>query len=112
MVALELPNSRTAESEADRIGIELAAKAGYDPRAAVSLWEKMAKLGGGDGKSRTDFLSTHPAPVKRMETLAALVPQMLPYYEDKSPRPTYPLRSSSAREIVVPAIASHAGNVK
>ena len=66
IVALELPNSRTAESEADRIGIELAAKAGYDPHAAVTLWEKMAKVGGGDGKSRTDFLSTHPAPVKRM----------------------------------------------
>ena len=90
IVALELPNSRTAESEADRIGIELAAKAGYDPHAAVTLWEKMARLGG--GKSRIDFLSTHPAPVKRMETLAALVPQMMPYYEDKSPRPSYPLR--------------------
>jgi predicted Zn-dependent protease len=91
VLALELPNSRTAESEADRIGIELAAKAGYDPHAAVTLWEKMAKVSGG-GKSRTDFLSTHPAPVKRMETLAGLVPQMMPYYQDKSPRPTYPLR--------------------
>ncbi|HEX7954179.1 MAG TPA: M48 family metallopeptidase, partial [Burkholderiales bacterium] len=97
IVALELPNSRTAESEADRIGIELAAKAGYDPRAAVTLWEKMARVGGGDGKSRSDFLSTHPAPVKRMETLAALVPQMLPYYEDKSPRPTFPLHQSMKR---------------
>ncbi|MBI3527575.1 MAG: M48 family metallopeptidase [Betaproteobacteria bacterium] len=107
IVALELPNSRTAESEADRIGIELAAKAGYDPHAAVTLWEKMAKVGG--GKSRTDFLSTHPAPVKRMETLAALVPQMMPYYEDKSPRPTYPLRqSSNMREVVSPALASNA----
>jgi len=91
IVGLQLPNSRTAESEADRIGIELAAKAGYDPHAAVTLWEKMAKVGG--GSSRNDFLSTHPAPVKRMETLAGLVPQMMPYYEDKSPRPTYPLRA-------------------
>jgi predicted Zn-dependent protease len=98
VVALELPNSREAESEADRIGIELAAKAGYDPHAAVSLWEKMAKVSG--GKSRTDFLSTHPAPAKRMETLAALVPQMMPYYEDKSPRPTFPLReNSNEREV-------------
>ncbi len=111
IVALELPNSRTAESEADRIGIELAAKAGYDPHAAVTLWEKMAKVGGGDGKSRTDFLSTHPAPVKRMETLAGLVPQMMPYYEDKSPRPTYPLRqSSNTRAVVWPVLASNAGD--
>lgn len=95
VVALELPNSRTAESEADRIGIELAAKAGYDPHAAVTLWDKMAKVGGGDGKSRVDFLSTHPAPVKRMETLSGLVPQMMPYYEDKSARPTYPLKAQN-----------------
>jgi predicted Zn-dependent protease len=88
VVALELPNSRKAESEADRIGIELAAKAGYNPEAAVSLWKKMAAVG---GSSRFDFLSTHPAPEKRMETLAGLVPQMMPYYQDKSPRPTYPL---------------------
>ena len=113
IVALELPNSRTAESEADRIGIELAAKAGYDPRAAVTLWEKMAKVGGGDGKSRNDFLSTHPAPVKRMETLAALVPQMLPYYEDKSSRPTFPLRQSrNMREVVAPELASNAGDAR
>ena len=112
VVALELPNSRTAESEADRIGIELAAKAGYDPHAAVTLWEKMAKVGGGDGKSRTDFLSTHPAPLKRMETLAALVPQMMPYYKDKSPRPSYPLHASNIREVVSPALASNVGGVR
>lgn len=113
LVALELPNSRTAESEADRIGIELAAKAGYDPHAAVTLWEKMAKVGGGDGKSRNDFLSTHPAPVKRMETLAALVPQMMPYYEDKAPRPVYPLRQSLYRhELVAPVLASRAADAR
>ena len=112
IVALELPNSREAESEADRIGIELAAKAGYDPHAAVTLWEKMAKVGGG-GKSRNDFLSTNPAPAKRMETLAALVPQMMPYYEDKSPRPTYPLRqSTNGREIVARAFASNAHDAR
>jgi len=93
VVALELPNSRDAESEADRIGIELAAKAGYDPNAAVTLWDKMAKVGG--GSSRFDFLSTHPAPEKRMQTLSALVPKMMPYYLDKSTRPTYQLRSST-----------------
>ncbi len=72
-VALELPNSRTAESEADRIGIELATRAGYDPDAAVTLWQKMGSLGG----SRTpEFLSTHPAPENRESSLAALIPQM------------------------------------
>jgi len=96
VVALQLPNSRTAESEADRIGIEFAAKAGYDPHAAVTLWEKMAKVGGGNPESRNDFLSTHPAPVKRMETLAGLVPQMMPFYQDKSPRPSYQLRAQKA----------------
>jgi predicted Zn-dependent protease len=95
VVALELPNSRGAESEADRIGMELAAKAGFHPQAAVTLWEKMGKVGGGDGSSRFDFLSTHPAPAKRMETLAELVPQMMPYYQDKTARPTYPIRSAS-----------------
>jgi predicted Zn-dependent protease len=93
VVALELPNSRTAESEADVVGIEIAAKAGYDPRAAEMLWAKMAEEGG-SGDSRFDFLSTHPAPVKRMETLRELVPEMMPYYEDPSPRPTFPINVS------------------
>jgi predicted Zn-dependent protease len=93
-LAIQLPNSRTSEAEADRIGIELAARAGYDPRAAVTLWEKMGKVSGG-GNSKFDWLSTHPAPARRMETLQGLVPQMLPYYEDKSPRPTYKLKASS-----------------
>ncbi len=90
MVAIDLPNSREAESEADRIGIELAAKAGYDPHAAVTLWQKMAKVSGGAGQS--DFLSTHPAPEKRMEALAALVPQMTPFYQDQSPKPVFKLK--------------------
>jgi len=98
VVALEMPNSREAETEADRIGIELAAKAGYDPKAAISLWDKMAKVGG--GSSSFDFLSTHPAPQKRMETLAALVPQMMPYYLDKAPRPVYQIRASSSGRTV------------
>lgn len=90
-IAVTLPNSRQAESEADRIGIELAARAGYDPQAAVTLWAKMAKASGGGGRS--DFMSTHPAPEKRQAALAALVPQMQPYYRDKAPRPVFRLES-------------------
>ena len=90
IVALELPNSRTAESESDRIGIEIAAKAGFDPRAAVTLWKKMADESGQED-SRFDFLSTHPAPVKRVEELEKLTQVMMPYYDDKSPRPTHPV---------------------
>ena len=72
-LALELPNSRTAESEADRIGIELASRAGYDPAAAVTLWQKMGSL----SESRPpEFLSTHPAPENREKNLAGLVPEM------------------------------------
>jgi predicted Zn-dependent protease len=89
-LALQLPNSRTAETEADRIGIELAARAGYDPNAAVTLWEKMAHAG---GSNPPEFLSTHPAPETRIRDLQALAPKMMPYYLDKAPRPVYPLRS-------------------
>jgi predicted Zn-dependent protease len=88
-VAIELPNSRTAEAEADRIGIELAAKAGYDPRAAITLWDKMGRL---SNKSPPQFLSTHPAPENRQRELARLVPQMMPYYKRKGERPVYPLK--------------------
>ncbi|MCW9024080.1 MAG: M48 family metallopeptidase [Gammaproteobacteria bacterium] len=77
-LAIELPNSRTSESEADRIGIEIAAKAGYSPYAAVSLWQKMAKAGNG---KTPEFLSTHPAPENREQVLRSLIPQMMPYYE-------------------------------
>lgn len=76
-VAISLPNSRTAESEADKIGIELAARAGYDPNAAVTLWQKMAKVGGGNS---IEFLSTHPSPGNREQKLKKLIPRMMPYY--------------------------------
>ena len=82
-LAIELPNSRTSEAEADRMGIELAAKSGYDPHAAVTLWQKMNKLGEG---RMPEFLSTHPAPENREKTLKALIPQMMPYYEQGKSR--------------------------
>ncbi len=77
-VALTLPNSRKSESEADKIGIELAAKAGFNPNAAVSLWQKMAQAGGASGP---EFMSTHPSPENRQETLKKLIPQMMPLYQ-------------------------------
>jgi predicted Zn-dependent protease len=77
-VAVGLPNSRTMESEADAMGVEIAARAGYDPRAAIALWEKMAKAG---GARQPQFLSTHPAPENRMAKLRELMPKMVPLYE-------------------------------
>lgn len=77
-VAVQLPNSRQMESEADRVGLELAAKAGYDPRAAVSLWQKMGQL---QGRGIPEFLSTHPSDRTRIENLERLVPQMMPIYQ-------------------------------
>jgi predicted Zn-dependent protease len=88
MLAVNLPNSRAAESEADRIGIELAAKAGFDPAAAATLWEKMAKV----SKSGTpQFLSTHPAPTNRQQELAQLEPEMRKYYDPNAEHPIYKL---------------------
>jgi predicted Zn-dependent protease len=89
-LALDLPNSRTAENEADRIGIELAAKAGYDPRAAVTLWQKMGAVGGGTAPPA--FLSTHPSDEQRQSRLGALAPGMMPYYQAPGPRPRHPVR--------------------
>ena len=77
-LALTLPNSRQSESEADDLGIEIAAKAGFNPNAAVTLWEKMAKAGGNSGPQ---FLSTHPAPENRQKNLKQLIPKMMPFYE-------------------------------
>ncbi len=88
LVAWQLPNSRGAETEADRIGIELAARAGYDPEAAPRLWQKMMQASG--EKGRFDLLSTHPASEKRMAELAALAPHMHPLYAEAVRNPTVP----------------------
>ena len=93
-LAIELPNSRQAESEADRIGIELAARAGYDPAAAVTLWKKMEDA---SGSGPAEFLSTHPAPGNRRERLGALVPEMrrLQPAEYVSPYPVAIIRNEA-----------------
>lgn len=78
MGLLGLPNSRRHETEADRIGVELAARAGYDPRAAITLWEKMARMGGSEPLK---FLSTHPSSEDRLKDLANYSQRVMPLYE-------------------------------
>jgi predicted Zn-dependent protease len=73
-----LPYSRQEESEADHIGLIYMAKAGYDPHAAVSFWERMAKAKSGD--SPPEFLSTHPADERRIQNLKRLMPEAMAYY--------------------------------
>ena len=74
-----LPYSRRQETEADYIGIILAAKAGYDPRAAITFWRKMAKAGEG-GKEPPALLSTHPLSGTRIADLERAMPEALKYY--------------------------------
>ncbi|WP_011296382.1 M48 family metallopeptidase [Cupriavidus necator] len=73
---LTLRFSRADESEADLIGMDIAARAGYDPRAAVTLWQKMAKV----TQSGADFLSTHPSGRTRIADLEKHMPEVLPLY--------------------------------
>src|SRR6187431_444665 len=80
-VTFQLPFSRDQESEADIIGLELMARAGYDPRAAITLWNKMtsAQTGGAPPK----FLSTHPATKDRIKGIEKNLPRVLPLYAKK-----------------------------
>lgn len=77
-VMFTLPNSRTHESEADLMGVELAARAGFDPRAAVTLWQKMGATNSG---APPEFLSTHPSAATRISELQAASQRVLPLYE-------------------------------
>lgn len=76
--AFVLPNSRENESEADVIGVELMARAGYDPRAAISLWQKMGQASGGGGPP--EWLSTHPRGETRLRDLQGYVDKVMPLY--------------------------------
>ncbi|USE38161.1 M48 family metallopeptidase [Endozoicomonas sp. SCSIO W0465] len=76
--ALTLPNSRTNEAEADLIGLELMARAGYNPRAAVSLWKKMSAQSDG---SVPEFMSTHPSHNTRINGLKANIAKVDHLYQ-------------------------------
>ena len=71
-------HSRQDETEADRIGVELAARAGYDPRAAITLWSKMARL---SGSEPPQWLSTHPSSAARTRDLTDYSQRVLPLYQ-------------------------------
>ena len=87
-VALTLPNSRDAENEADVMGMVLATKAGYDPEAAVTLWQKMGDL---NDERPAEFLSTHPAPENRQAALNVMIPRMLKINPDRTKAPIHPV---------------------
>lgn len=87
-VALTLPNSRDAENEADILGMVLATKAGYDPEAAVTLWQKMGDL---SDDRPAEFLSTHPAPENRQAALNAMIPHMLKINPSRDKAPIHPV---------------------
>jgi predicted Zn-dependent protease len=74
-----LPHSRTQESEADLIGVDLMAQAGFDPRESVALWRNMSATSG--GKAPSEWLSTHPSNEHRIAALQVAIPAALPKYE-------------------------------
>jgi predicted Zn-dependent protease len=85
-ITLNRPNSRLHETEADRIGVELAARAGYDPHAAIRLWEKMAKSAGGGQPPK--WLSTHPSHEDRLKDLQIYAEKVTPLYQASKAGPS------------------------
>ena len=84
-IGVALPFSRSQETEADRIGLILMAKAGYDPRVAIGLWQRMEKRDGSKG-APPEFLSTHPGYETRVEQLRSFLPEALAYYQPTAAR--------------------------
>jgi Zn-dependent protease with chaperone function len=71
--------SRGDETEADLVGMDIASRAGFDPRAAVKLWQKMSQISRGQG-AQAEFFSTHPAHATRIDTIRAALPKVVPLY--------------------------------
>jgi len=84
-VGVLLPFSRKHESEADYVGILLAADAGYDPRESIALWERMGQTSGGGAPS--EFMSTHPSHETRIAQLKKWMPEAMAIYQTKAPVP-------------------------
>ena len=84
-VGVLLPFSRKHESEADYVGILLAAEAGYDPREAIALWERMGQMSGGGAQA--EFMSTHPSHETRISQLKKWMPEAMAIYQYKQPAP-------------------------
>ena len=82
--AVMLPYSRSHELEADEIGIIYAAKAGYDPQASVEFWMKMNLVKGGN--EQPEWQSTHPSDLNRIDRLGAMMPRVMPIYEENKVR--------------------------
>ena len=82
-VTFELPHNRQQEAEADVMGLELMARAGYDPHEAISLWKKMMAA---EKSAAPQFLSTHPASANRIADLERHMPQVLPLYLAAAPK--------------------------
>jgi len=80
-VTFQLPHSREQEAEADVMGLELMARAGYDPHAAVTLWNKMMAA---EKNAPPQFLSTHPASANRVAELERHIPEVMPLYQAAS----------------------------
>lgn len=78
-VGFALPHSRNQELEADRLGLTYAALGGYDPREAVTFWQRMKSAGG--GQKPPEFLSTHPAEENRIKQIQELLPEAMKYYK-------------------------------